>query len=555
MNNSHAHNTAVYEHSNHDEQQYPYPYDHPQYSGYDDMNYQSQYPQPQELPYHQPQEESFNYNADTSSSSTKMKVLANGDSIKSESLPDSAHSTLYKTEMCKHFVETGTCRYDTVCQFAHGPEQLRDVLRHPKYRTTKCKVYESTGHCNYGDRCRFIHEDQVEEPEPAPSPKPRRPKKALKPKSSMASSSATEPDALWPLKSTHPKYRTTKCHSYTKTGQCSYGDRCGFIHEDPVVRPASKSRAPKSLNPKASKFTLPGSAFKSNSFLIEAATEQSTLRNKFEPTAKCKAYSTNGHCGYGARCGFIHEDQVVDSEDSKPVLKTFDSTPSFLIEAETEHSTLRNTGRNFKAPSRSYSSPLLSSPFSSPIFQPQTKDFGRSSPISSGSTTSSSSSSTSGLELPAAPGLELPTKSFRPFCSSQSLLLPHDASSSTSSFLVKSKSQSAYGAFDRMDSFSSSINDFGFLAQQYHHQDSSLSASESNTMLDDLNHHPSLAEIGTWASSSSSNSTVASDVDQHLPQSNYGKELRKDMEPVEEDPGMINDLFVSRLSIFETICE
>ncbi|GFH20116.1 CCCH-type Zn-finger protein [Haematococcus lacustris] len=42
---------------------------------------------------------------------------------------------LYKTEMCKGWMEAGTCRYGHKCQFAHGAEELRPVPRHPKYKT------------------------------------------------------------------------------------------------------------------------------------------------------------------------------------------------------------------------------------------------------------------------------------------------------------------------------------------------------------------------------------------------------------------------------------
>lgn len=63
----------------------------------------------------------------------------------------------YKTELCKSFTETGVCRYGVKCQFAHGKEEVRAVLRHPKYKTEICKTFHNTGTCPYGIRCRFIH--------------------------------------------------------------------------------------------------------------------------------------------------------------------------------------------------------------------------------------------------------------------------------------------------------------------------------------------------------------------------------------------------------------
>jgi len=64
---------------------------------------------------------------------------------------------LYKTELCRSFVETGMCRYGSKCQFAHGQNELRPVLRHPKYKTDFCKTFHTIGTCPYGTRCRFIH--------------------------------------------------------------------------------------------------------------------------------------------------------------------------------------------------------------------------------------------------------------------------------------------------------------------------------------------------------------------------------------------------------------
>jgi len=68
---------------------------------------------------------------------------------------------LYKTEMCRSWMESATCRYGTKCQFAHGEYELRPVMRHPKYKTEICKTFHNTGMCPYGNRCRFVH-DPVE---------------------------------------------------------------------------------------------------------------------------------------------------------------------------------------------------------------------------------------------------------------------------------------------------------------------------------------------------------------------------------------------------------
>ncbi|XP_051953646.1 mRNA decay activator protein ZFP36L1-like [Xyrauchen texanus] len=66
-------------------------------------------------------------------------------------------STRYKTELCRTYEESGTCKYGAKCQFAHGMEELRGLSRHPKYKTEPCRTFHSIGFCPYGARCHFIH--------------------------------------------------------------------------------------------------------------------------------------------------------------------------------------------------------------------------------------------------------------------------------------------------------------------------------------------------------------------------------------------------------------
>lgn len=70
-------------------------------------------------------------------------------------------SDKFKTELCRKFTLTGYCRYGDMCQFAHGPTELRALVRHPLYKTSPCKSFESTGSCRYGARCRFIHDEDA----------------------------------------------------------------------------------------------------------------------------------------------------------------------------------------------------------------------------------------------------------------------------------------------------------------------------------------------------------------------------------------------------------
>jgi len=64
----------------------------------------------------------------------------------------------FKTELCQSWIGTGTCRYGAKCQYAHGKDELRPILRHPKYKTEVCKTFSTSGQCPYGNRCRFVHQ-------------------------------------------------------------------------------------------------------------------------------------------------------------------------------------------------------------------------------------------------------------------------------------------------------------------------------------------------------------------------------------------------------------
>ncbi|XP_061683726.1 mRNA decay activator protein ZFP36L1-like [Syngnathoides biaculeatus] len=74
----------------------------------------------------------------------------------------SSTSTRYKTELCRSFTENGMCKYGGKCQFAHGPEELRDLSRHPKYKTEQCRTFHTIGFCPYGIRCHFVHNNEEE---------------------------------------------------------------------------------------------------------------------------------------------------------------------------------------------------------------------------------------------------------------------------------------------------------------------------------------------------------------------------------------------------------
>ncbi|KAG2709447.1 hypothetical protein I3760_05G239800 [Carya illinoinensis] len=64
---------------------------------------------------------------------------------------------MFKTELCNKWQDTGACPYGDNCQFAHGVEELRPVLRHPRYKTEVCRMVLAGVACPYGHRCHFRH--------------------------------------------------------------------------------------------------------------------------------------------------------------------------------------------------------------------------------------------------------------------------------------------------------------------------------------------------------------------------------------------------------------
>ncbi|CAB3370934.1 Hypothetical predicted protein [Cloeon dipterum] len=71
--------------------------------------------------------------------------------------PTNVNTSRYKTELCRPFEESGSCKYGDKCQFAHGAHELRNLARHPKYKTDLCRTFHTSGFCPYGPRCHFIH--------------------------------------------------------------------------------------------------------------------------------------------------------------------------------------------------------------------------------------------------------------------------------------------------------------------------------------------------------------------------------------------------------------
>ena len=67
-------------------------------------------------------------------------------------------SEKYKTEICKNFEQTKTCKFGNSCCFAHGEAELRTkIVSNEFYKTKICRHFEQTGFCPYGHRCQYFH--------------------------------------------------------------------------------------------------------------------------------------------------------------------------------------------------------------------------------------------------------------------------------------------------------------------------------------------------------------------------------------------------------------
>ncbi|GLU04689.1 hypothetical protein SLE2022_218250 [Rubroshorea leprosula] len=87
-----------------------------------------------------------------------QKVYVQGGKKEEEPLELEVYNQgMYKTELCNKWQETGACPYGYHCQFAHGIEQLRPVIRHPRYKTEVCRMVLAGEVCPYGHRCHFRH--------------------------------------------------------------------------------------------------------------------------------------------------------------------------------------------------------------------------------------------------------------------------------------------------------------------------------------------------------------------------------------------------------------
>ncbi|KAF5444140.1 hypothetical protein F2P56_036640 [Juglans regia] len=70
----------------------------------------------------------------------------------------SGGKSLYKTEICRSWEDSGSCRYGSKCQFAHGKEELRPTRFPAKNKSEMYKSCSGTGSGIYGAKNRHVHQ-------------------------------------------------------------------------------------------------------------------------------------------------------------------------------------------------------------------------------------------------------------------------------------------------------------------------------------------------------------------------------------------------------------
>lgn len=173
----------------------------------------------------------------------------------------------FKTRMCAKFKQ-GACRNGESCNFAHGPEDLRQPPPNWEelvgggpggrekerpgenwnddqriiHRMKLCKKFYNGEECPYGDKCNFLHEGPTRQKDDSTK---YRENSAISIGTSCPSvgysSGSNQSECNRPLNygpvsdafrpGTKPIYWKTKlCTKWETTGHCPFGEKCHFAH-------------------------------------------------------------------------------------------------------------------------------------------------------------------------------------------------------------------------------------------------------------------------------------------------------------------------------------
>lgn len=189
-------------------------------------------------------------------------------------------SIFYKTKLCSRF-RSGNCPYNTNCNFAHGMEELR---------------------------------------KPPPGWEEFVASQELPPSSSQPGGQGGSDAGAGSTDSQVRFHKTRPCKKYFGEGNCPYGDKCNFLHDEQSVPRAIReareaavaaSGAVLAASPKVetqvqttngnSKETGGGGGGSTPAGLATSNARPSNWKTRL-----CNKWETTRHCPFGAKCHFAH---------------------------------------------------------------------------------------------------------------------------------------------------------------------------------------------------------------------------------------------------------
>lgn len=181
-------------------------------------------------------------------------------------------SIFYKTKLCSRF-RSGNCPYNTNCNFAHGMEEL-------------CKPPPG-----WED---FVTTSQQELPATS---------------SAVGGGSSTEAQVRF--------HKTRPCKKYFGEGNCPYGDKCNFRHDEQsvprAVREAREAAVAANTNHITNNSNNPSDVVANSprangpgGSTASAGSGPPSARPSSWKTKLCNKWETTGHCPFGDKCHFAH---------------------------------------------------------------------------------------------------------------------------------------------------------------------------------------------------------------------------------------------------------
>nr|KAJ0190075.1 hypothetical protein LSAT_V11C800412870 [Lactuca sativa] len=179
----------------------------------------------------------------------KVLVLTKSLTMSQHPVNQGTTNIFYKTRICHKFLE-GNCGNGHNCTFAHGPKDLREPP--PNW----LELVKDKGGRDLNDEQRIIYEMKI-------------------------------------------------CHEFAKTGECSYGEKCNFLHESPIkFKDQITERTTGDFVIKIQTMVECGQP--NGSHIIKVSTASSDHNDKFLKNRICSKWETTGLCALGDKCHFAH---------------------------------------------------------------------------------------------------------------------------------------------------------------------------------------------------------------------------------------------------------